>query len=54
MSGIDKKDIDLKNNTLHIKRNVVVVKKRDSKDATIVSGYEKNYKTVQKHIQVIE
>ena len=39
--GIDKyKDIDLDNNTLRIKRNVVVVKERDKNDPSEIIGYK--------------
>lgn len=38
--GIDKHgDIDLENNTLRIRRNVVVVKERDKKDPSEIIGY---------------
>lgn len=39
--GIDKyNDIDLENNTLRIRKNVVIIKKRDKTDPSIITGYD--------------
>ena len=48
MCGIHKQDIDLENNILHIRRNVVIVKDRDSKDVSKINGYKKKLQDTTK------